>query len=255
MSAVTFGDLLDRARGHLDAAVGLAGIAQPSESVVAAAWLTGRLALNLSRYLDDIAPYTVAEAIIRTDLERTARAAVDAREAMTMAADAGPLRHSDHVPRVAARDHHAGLGGQGQPVTAAPAQRGDDGPAGDPAGGIDAAETVDGIRPARRAGQRHRTARPRLAVTKAAAAGGGNDRGDGPRGHGRLPDKRRLRGREPGRPLWLAARCVFKRCLFGEISPVWVSEGGLEPPCPFGALAPQASASAYSATRTSACHG
>src|ERR1700726_1847976 len=34
-----------------------------------------------------------------------------------------------------------------------------------------------------------------------------------------------------------------------------VSEGGLEPPCPFGALAPKASASAYSATRTSACHG
>src|SRR3954454_11215262 len=30
-----------------------------------------------------------------------------------------------------------------------------------------------------------------------------------------------------------------------------VSEGGLEPPRPFGALAPQASASAYSATRTS----
>ena len=30
----------------------------------------------------------------------------------------------------------------------------------------------------------------------------------------------------------------------------FVSEGGLEPPCPFGALAPQASASAYSATRT-----
>jgi len=31
-----------------------------------------------------------------------------------------------------------------------------------------------------------------------------------------------------------------------------VSEGGLEPPCPLRALAPQASASAYSATRTSA---
>ena len=29
-----------------------------------------------------------------------------------------------------------------------------------------------------------------------------------------------------------------------------VSEGGLEPPCPIRALAPQASASAYSATRT-----
>src|SRR5215475_10836065 len=30
----------------------------------------------------------------------------------------------------------------------------------------------------------------------------------------------------------------------------YVSEGGLEPPCPLRALAPQASASAYSATRT-----
>ena len=29
-----------------------------------------------------------------------------------------------------------------------------------------------------------------------------------------------------------------------------VSEGGLEPPCPTRALAPQASASTYSATRT-----
>ena len=29
-----------------------------------------------------------------------------------------------------------------------------------------------------------------------------------------------------------------------------VSEGGLEPPCPIRALAPQASASTYSATRT-----
>jgi hypothetical protein len=49
--------------------------------------------------------------------------------------------------------------------------------------------------------------------------------------------------------------CVRAVPVLGEISPVWVSEGGLEPPCPFGALAPQASASAYSATRTSARHG
>ena len=35
-----------------------------------------------------------------------------------------------------------------------------------------------------------------------------------------------------------------------DIGERYVSEGGLEPPCPFGALAPQASASAYSATRT-----
>src|SRR6516162_9177875 len=33
---------------------------------------------------------------------------------------------------------------------------------------------------------------------------------------------------------------------------ITVSEGGLEPPCPLRALAPQASASAYSATRTCA---
>src|SRR6185437_17038662 len=68
-------------------------------------------------------------------------------------------------------------------------------------------------------------------------------------GHGRLPDgKARLDGamRAAGR----AAR-VFKRVpVLGDISPFWVSEGGLEPPCPLRALAPQASASAYSATRT-----
>jgi hypothetical protein len=45
------------------------------------------------------------------------------------------------------------------------------------------------------------------------------------------------------------------RCLAalsgGLLLSIWlVSEGGLEPPCPFGALAPQASASANSATRT-----
>ncbi len=39
----------------------------------------------------------------------------------------------------------------------------------------------------------------------------------------------------------------------GEIAPKSVSEGGLEPPCPLRALAPQASASAYSATRTRRC--
>src|SRR4029453_13492164 len=42
---------------------------------------------------------------------------------------------------------------------------------------------------------------------------------------------------------------------FGEKSPVLVSEGGLEPPFPLRALAPQASASAYSATRTRDARG
>jgi len=35
--------------------------------------------------------------------------------------DVGPGRHGDHAARVAARDHHAGVGGEGQPVTPTPA--------------------------------------------------------------------------------------------------------------------------------------
>src|SRR5450756_2893005 len=45
-------------------------------------------------------------------------------------------------------------------------------------------------------------------------------------------------------------RIMVRSHAFGGIPPQPVSEGGLEPPMPFGALAPQASASAYSATRT-----
>src|ERR1039457_3299158 len=58
---------------------------------------------------------------------------------------------------------------------------------------------------------------------------------------------RRAAGAHDGQPV--RSGCSSGAC-FGEKSPVLVSEGGLEPPCPFGALAPQASASAYSATRT-----
>jgi site-specific DNA recombinase len=50
----------------------------------------------------------------------------------------------------------------------------------------------------------------------------------------------------PGRNLVQAT--AYPRA--ANIGKWFVSEGGLEPPCPFGALAPQASASAYSATRT-----
>ena len=53
-------------------------------------------------------------------------------------------------------------------------------------------------------------------------------------------------------------RQVVRRAIDLNATGRWffeVSEGGLEPPCPFGALAPQASASAYSATRTSADRG
>jgi hypothetical protein len=44
MTAVTLGDLLSRARGHLDAAVALAGAPQHGECVIDAARLTGQLA-------------------------------------------------------------------------------------------------------------------------------------------------------------------------------------------------------------------
>ena len=47
--------------------------------------------------------------------------------------DAGPGRHGDHAARIPAGDHHARLGGQGQPVTAPPAQRLVHGAVGDPA--------------------------------------------------------------------------------------------------------------------------
>jgi len=96
MSAVTLGDLLSRARGHLDASVALAGTPQHSESVIAAARLTGQLARVLSHYLNDIAPYSADEAITRTDLERAARAAVDARQALQMAADGLRAGEADH---------------------------------------------------------------------------------------------------------------------------------------------------------------
>ena len=102
MSSVTLGDLLDRARGHLDAAIGLAGTPQRSESVIAATRLTGDLVLGLSRYLDDTVPYSVDEAITRNDLERVARAAVDLREAMKMAAES--LRGGDREHDVLASE-------------------------------------------------------------------------------------------------------------------------------------------------------
>src|SRR5262245_27818307 len=57
-------------------------------------------------------------------------------------------------------------------------------------------------------------------------------------------------GRGGGREDRPPGRACSSSACFGEIAPVFVSEGGLEPPCPLRALAPQASASAYSATRT-----
>ena len=69
---------------------------------------------------------------------------------------------------------------------------------GDPAGGVDPAEPVDHLRSARRAGQRHRTARAGLALTALAAAGAWDNGRNRPGSHGCPPDRRR-RGRGPGR--------------------------------------------------------
>jgi hypothetical protein len=51
-----------------------------------------------------------------------------------------------------------------------------------------------------RAAQRHRAAGTRFAPSAMARPGGGDDGGDGPGSHGRLPHRRRLRGWESGRP-------------------------------------------------------
>jgi hypothetical protein len=92
MAAATFGDVLAEARGHLDAATrlaatGLTGSAAGRESITAAAGMTGCLALTLSRYLADIAPYDMAEVITSSELSSLMRAAVQAREALQLAAE------------------------------------------------------------------------------------------------------------------------------------------------------------------------
>jgi hypothetical protein len=82
------------------------------------------------------------------------------------------------------------------------------------------------------------------------------------RGHGRDDDHGDDRGPLDGliseaRAPRLSGKSVAESLSRANYKPLtWetsVSEGGLEPPCPFGALAPQASASAYSATRTWLC--
>lgn len=97
MTAATFGDLMGPARGHLDNAAGVASTAAlHSGSVIAAARVTGGLALTLSHYLDDIAPYSVAEAITSSDLNAPLRAAVDARVALQMTAESLRAAGKDH---------------------------------------------------------------------------------------------------------------------------------------------------------------
>jgi hypothetical protein len=86
MTAATFGDVLGAARRHLDAATGVTGSIADPESITAAA-ITGRLAMTLSRFLADVAPYDMAEVITSSTLGAQMRAAVQAREALQLAAD------------------------------------------------------------------------------------------------------------------------------------------------------------------------
>jgi hypothetical protein len=148
--------------------------------------------------------------------------------------DVVPGRQDGQAVRVAARGHHARAGGQGQPVAIVPAQRAGNRPVGDAAGGIDPAQAVHHVRgqggrlPGRgRQGQGPGCAGP-AARPVAGRGAPGDDGRDERAGHGRLPEGK---ARPDGamRAARRAAR-VFKRVsVLGDISPFWVSEGGLDP--------------------------
>lgn len=109
MTTATFGDILAAAREHLDSATDLTGSAVGRESITAAAGITGSMALTLSRYLADIAPYGMAEAITSSHLDAHIRAAAQAREALQLAAES---------MRTATRDYYIRGGEPADPHTA-----------------------------------------------------------------------------------------------------------------------------------------
>ena len=109
--------------------------------------------------------------------------------------DAGPGRQGDQAGRVAADDHYACVGGEGQPVPAAPAQRAGDRPVGHPAGAVDVGEPVHHVPAERRRAARcgrHQSGSIRAAAGARAGrprtcSGRRNDRSDQRAGHGCLP--------------------------------------------------------------------
>jgi hypothetical protein len=106
MATATLGELLRAASGHLAATGRFSRTRPPAEAMAAATWQASRVAIAMSRYLDDIVPYSRYEAVITRDMEPWMRAAVDAREALEMAAtslrpDAGNLAGA-HAPDAAA---------------------------------------------------------------------------------------------------------------------------------------------------------
>jgi len=84
MTAATFGSLLGPVHARLEAVAGF-DHAPGAEAVIAATQMAGRAAATLTRYLADIAPYGMAEAITSPALDSWSRAVVDAREALRLA--------------------------------------------------------------------------------------------------------------------------------------------------------------------------
>ena len=170
--------------------------------------------------------------------------------------------HGDHAARVAAGDDHARRNGESQPVPGLPAQRAGHGPVGDPARGIHPAEPVQHVirdgRDFRRDGHGQAAGRGRPGVRPGAWPGPRGNEGSDERGDALRPMQRAqvTSARKPD-------LLVFQRPQSGNSTDVvvaelsararrpkyqtpslWrefekVSEGGLEPPCPMRALAPQ----------------
>jgi hypothetical protein len=93
MTTATFGSLLGPVHARLEAAARF-DHTPAAGSVAAAAQMAGRIARTLTRYLTDIAPYGMAEAITSSALNARSRAVVDAREALRLAeAELHPGEH------------------------------------------------------------------------------------------------------------------------------------------------------------------
>ena len=84
-AAITLGELLDLAIGHLNAA--LTGWDQEPGNPAPVARQLHRVVSVMTRYMDDLTPWDEAEALGRTDLTSWQRAAVDITAALHTAAD------------------------------------------------------------------------------------------------------------------------------------------------------------------------
>jgi hypothetical protein len=104
MTAATFGSLLGPVHARLEEAAGF-DHSPGAATVATAAQMAGRVARTLARYLADIAPYGMAEAINSPVLDARVRAVVDAREALRQAEAGLPPGDQEHgAPGLGAAD-------------------------------------------------------------------------------------------------------------------------------------------------------